>query len=623
MSQCGKKDIVKMYVVQPGGTSQIGVNVFSEGAFIASGVTTFNFIDTDVFISGANQVDIKPKDTFVTGGTYDNNTSLITFNKNDGSSFNVDLSSLSVDGTTVTGFTYDNINTLTISLSNGDTFSTTIQNLSATTISATTFYGDGSNLTGVVGEDNYVSGGTYNPTTQQLEFLGTNTATTFNVDLSSIVQVSGDTYVSGFTYNGSSNQLTISQNNNTNFPVYLSEMSGMTFNGDISFNDGNILNPNYIQFNTGYTGNTIVEGRMYWDEENQTVSLGLHGGDVSLQLGQEIHYLVKNQSGSTIENGRVVRAVGTLGSSGRILGEYMIADGTIPAKYTLGIATKDILDGDDGYVTEFGLVRGVNTTGSLYGETWNDGDILWVSPTIPGGLTNVEPLTPDLHIEMAIVIRAASNGSIFVRPHRYPYSYDLQDMGWSAGTENNLDVIQWDSSLGYFKLTNTPIFNSISAQTISATTFYGDGSNLTGVVGEDNYVSGGTYNPTTKEIEFVGTNSATTFNVDLSSITQPTGTTIGYSSYILTGGTFYEFSGGVNTVIVNKTVSSNTLINLPSSPEKDRIYVVTDRKGDSWKYPITVSGNTKYINGYPNIVIKIKNNPSLTFLYNGLEYIII
>jgi hypothetical protein len=59
-------------------------------------------------------------------------------------------------------------------------------------------------------------------------------------------------------------------------------------------------------------------------------------------------------------------------------------------------------------------------------------------------------------------------------------------MGWSAGTETNLDIIQWNGSLGYFELTNSPTLNSLSANTMNAVTFsggtfYGDGSNLTGV----------------------------------------------------------------------------------------------------------------------------------------------
>ncbi len=270
----------------------------------------------------------------------------------------------------------------------------------------------------------------------------------------------------------------------------------------------------------------------------------MEGGDVSLQIGQEQYYYIKNQSGATIENGKVVRAAGTLGTSGRILGEYMIADGTIPPKFTLGIATEDILNGEDGYVTEFGLVRGVDTTGSLYGETWNDGDVLWVSPTFEGGLTNVEPLSPNLHIEMAIVINAAANGSLFVRPHRYPYSYDLQDMGWSAGTETNLDIIQWNDSLGYFELTNTPTLNSLSAATITANTLTinnngpnvsitnpnsGEGLILEGVGGAGN---------TSSTLRIVSNDNAWADNVTTSYFQIDTANGVGPDYVTFMGGTF-------------------------------------------------------------------------------------
>jgi hypothetical protein len=355
--------------------------------------------------------------------------------------------------------------------------------------------------------------------------------------------------------------------------------TGDTMTGNLILSGASLLTPDYIDFNTNYTGNTIVEGRMYWDEPNGTISLGMHGGNVLQQIGLEYYYYIKNQSGATIENGRVVRASGTLGSSGRILGEYMIADGSIDGKYTLGIATENITDGEDGYVTEFGLVRGINTTGSLYGETWSDGDILWVSPTTPGGLTNVEPQAPNLKIEMAIVILADSNGSIFVRPHRYPYLKDLQ--GIIISGETSKDILQYNG--GFWENTNSPTFNSLSANTLSATTFYGDGSNLTGI-------SSG-----------------------------------GYKTFVLTGGTSYTFTdfNVVNVLSVNKTTSSPTTVVLNQTPTVNEYYIVKDRKGDSNTNPITISGGTYTIDGNNTVQLKQNNKPSLTFLFDGFEYIII
>jgi hypothetical protein len=216
----------------------------------------------------------------------------------------------------------------------------------------------------------------------------------------------------------------------------------------------NTIYTDYIDFNNNLSPiPTNLEGRVFWDDDNGSLTLGMHGSQVSQQIGLEQYYYIKNQSGATIENGKVVRAAGTLGNSGRILGEYMIADGTIPYYFTLGIATEDILNGEDGYVTEFGLVRGINTTGSLYGETWVDGTILYVSPTISGGLTSVEPIEPNLKIQIAIVIKANNNGSLFVRPS---LGYNLGDLhNLQTSGQTNGDLISYNSSQGYWEYTKT------------------------------------------------------------------------------------------------------------------------------------------------------------------------
>jgi hypothetical protein len=156
----------------------------------------------------------------------------------------------------------------------------------------------------------------------------------------------------------------------------------------------------------------------------------------------------------------------------------MIADNTIPYYFTLGIATQDIDDGDDGYVTNFGLVRGINTTGSLYGETWVDGDILYVSSTITGGLTKFEPNEPNLKIQIALVIKANANGSMFVRPDLGSRLEDLHDLQTSGAT--NGDLISFDSLDSIWKYTKTLNGNyTVNGQTL----FSGSSDNVVTIVG--------------------------------------------------------------------------------------------------------------------------------------------
>lgn len=257
--------------------------------------------------------------------------------------------------------------------------------------------------------------------------------------------------------------LTQSQYNNNAYTNVDNNFSvGQTFNSDISggtvYFSGTsnlktvtaetISNVDYIEFNTLYTP-TVQEGRIHWDADYGTIDVDLEGSNVSLKVGLDNLYYIKNQSGATIDKGRVVRAAGTLGSSGRILGEYMVADGSIPYFFTLGISAENILDGEDGYVYEFGLLKGVDTTGSDYGEVWGDGTILYVHPTIPGGLTNVEPVEPNLKIQMAIVIDSDSNGSIFIRPSLRSNLGDLHNIQTSGAT--NGDLIAFDSSDNVWK----------------------------------------------------------------------------------------------------------------------------------------------------------------------------
>jgi hypothetical protein len=194
---------------------------------------------------------------------------------------------------------------------------------------------------------------------------------------------------------------------------------------------------------------SVLPRQLKWNQEDGTLDLGLNNGGVVQQIGLETYYRVKNQTGVTIPDGTVVMSVGTLGASGRILIAPAIGDGSVRAKFMLGVTTESIPNGQDGFVTWFGNVRGINTTGSSVGETWVEGDTLWLNPSVAGGFTKVEPSAPNLKIPVAIVIHAATNGNIFVRPNLGSNLSDLHDVNAFSPIDKN--VISYDSTLGYWK----------------------------------------------------------------------------------------------------------------------------------------------------------------------------
>jgi hypothetical protein len=192
---------------------------------------------------------------------------------------------------------------------------------------------------------------------------------------------------------------------------YIKTKGGWQFNNA----DTVIINNNFLQpvdslfFNVGVPTNNVDTAKMRWDSDLATVVLGLND-NVPNELGFKNFWLVKNQTGSTITKGSLVYANGTLGASGRITVAKFIANGTIDAKYLLGITAHDLSNGEDGYVISFGKIRKINT------DTFAPGAILYPSPTVAGVWTDVEPIAPNIDMPIGFCINShVNNGTIAIR----------------------------------------------------------------------------------------------------------------------------------------------------------------------------------------------------------------
>lgn len=184
--------------------------------------------------------------------------------------------------------------------------------------------------------------------------------------------------------------------------------------------------------------------RMQWNDGDGTIDVAMND-EVVLQIGQETHFYAKNTSGGTIANGTPVMFTGTVGASGKLTFGKAVADGSVLPEYMMGVATEEILNNEFGYVTSFGLVRGFDTTGTPYGETWNDGDLLYFDPATAGTWTNVQPSAPAIHQPVAVVVNAGpgGSGSIFVRMQVAPHIEDLTNV--EAPSPSDGDILEYDS----------------------------------------------------------------------------------------------------------------------------------------------------------------------------------
>lgn len=161
----------------------------------------------------------------------------------------------------------------------------------------------------------------------------------------------------------------------------------------------------YLQFDTSVDA-PEAPGRITWNDADGTANLQLKDGAVTLQIGQESVQLVKNITGSTLLNGRAVRVTGS--SGGRITVEHADNNSITGATGVIGVLTEDVLNGDNGYVTTYGLVHELDTS------AWSPGAPLYLNGS--GQLTNVRPTNGRIVQLGFVVTQDSSQGVIYVAP---------------------------------------------------------------------------------------------------------------------------------------------------------------------------------------------------------------
>lgn len=170
------------------------------------------------------------------------------------------------------------------------------------------------------------------------------------------------------------------------------------------------LDVNHINFDLTYSDGH-QEGRLHWDADNNTLALDMPGGNVELQIGQENHIRVTNDEGSTINDGQAVYISGASGSNVLV---KLATNATFAQSRAVGVATETFSNGQKGYVTTFGVVRGIDTS------SFSAADYLYVGTS--GNLTNTKPSWPTPIRKMGICIRShATEGEIYVSPQSVPW----------------------------------------------------------------------------------------------------------------------------------------------------------------------------------------------------------
>lgn len=182
--------------------------------------------------------------------------------------------------------------------------------------------------------------------------------------------------------------------------------------------NNNSLSTDYIDVSLSAPTAVGAPGRMKWNDTDGTLDLGLKGGNVTLQIGQENILRVKNDDTVPLLDGSVVYISGASGAN--LLVKRALADSDITSASTIGVVTEPLAVNGQGFITTFGTVRGLDTS------AFNEGDILYLSPITPGALTSTKPIAPQHLVLVGYVSKkSAGNGEIFVKVDN---GYELDEL---------------------------------------------------------------------------------------------------------------------------------------------------------------------------------------------------
>src|SRR6056300_1250537 len=197
---------------------------------------------------------------------------------------------------------------------------------------------------------------------------------------------------------------------------------------------------------------------------NQVLTYDQDNSEWSNAYPDQTIVLVKNTSGVPMTRGQAVHVTG---SNGNNMFRVELADASNASKMpAIGIVYEDLPINGEGAAVTFGRANGISGI-----SEFTNGDTLYVSNTVPGGLTNVKPYGVDLDLIQNIgVVVNHSSGVVFVtgigRANDIPNARiitDYNDMQYVYVNSENNDLKKITS-----ENLNIPLTTAVSSSSNSA-----------------------------------------------------------------------------------------------------------------------------------------------------------
>lgn len=224
----------------------------------------------------------------------------------------------------------------------------------------------------------------------------------------------------------------------------------------VTVNDGGdtaLIEPGQALF-YGLTSQMLINelGLTFPDNTEQTTAF--------VGEARKVYIIGRNNTGTTIAKGKVVRLSGATGNKPTIALAQADTEGN--SARTIGITVEAIADNADGKVIVSGAAENIDTS------AFNAGDTVHLSASTAGGLVTALPTQPLHGVVVGIVTRAnPSVGSIEVAINNYQELGELSDVLVSSKANN--DLLAWDSTASVWKNRTFSALGLLTSATAAST----------------------------------------------------------------------------------------------------------------------------------------------------------
>jgi hypothetical protein len=314
------------------------------------------------------------------------------------------------------------------------------------------------------------------------------------------------------------------------------------------------------QFSDG-TAVTLAAGKIWYNGTTGSWNAGMGGGNITQQIGEELFIYGKASAAITDSPLQIIYQTGATGASGVITFAPTISgitDGTL----VIGVATENIANNGFGRITSYGVVRGITTNGTAFGETWADGDEIYYNPAT-GNPTNIKPVAPNVKVSVGTLIHAGAGGSGSIQ-------IEINHGSVLGGTDANVQItsvsngqiLSYDGGNSYWKNTDLTAGTAISvAESANGVLTINNTGVTSAVAGTGISVSGATGAVTVTNTAPDQTVSITGAGTTSISGTYPNFTITSNDQYVGTV-TSVSGTGTVNGITLTGTVTSSGSLTL-------------------------------------------------------------